>query len=201
MESSSNLSKPPAAADEAEQKILDVLDEISRNERFANVSLEDGRFLRQLAEATGAKRIVELGTSTGYSGLWFAMALRTTDGHLVTHEIDAERAAVARKNFEEAGVADLVTIIEGDAHQTVSQHTEPIDIVFLDADKEGYIDYLQKLLPHVRPGGLILAHNMRRPAPDPRYIEAITTDPALDTTFVLMDGAGISVTLKKRNGS
>ena len=93
-----------------------------------------------------------------------------------------------------------MTIVEGDAHQTVSRYTEPIDIVFLDADKEGYIDYLEKLLPLVRPGGLVVAHNMRRPAPDPRYIEAITSNPALDTTFVLMDGAGIGVTLKKRDG-
>jgi caffeoyl-CoA O-methyltransferase len=199
MESGSNLAKPPVAANEAEKRILAVLDKIDRGERFANVSLTDGRLLRQLTEAIGAKRVVELGTSTGYSGLWFAMALRTTGGHLHTHEIDPERAAVARKNFAEAGVADLVTIIEGDAHQTVSQYTEPIDVVFLDADKEGYIDYLKKLLPLVRPGGLILAHNMHMPSPDPRYIEAITTDRALDTTFVLMDGSGIGITLKKRD--
>jgi caffeoyl-CoA O-methyltransferase len=198
MESSRDLAKPPLAANEAEKHILAVLDEIERGERFANVSLTDGRFLRQMTEAAGAKRVVELGTSTGYSGLWFAMALRTTGGHLYTHEIDHDRAEIARKNFEAAGVADLVTIIEGDAHQTVSQHTEPIDVLFLDADKEGYIDYLQKLLPLVRPGGLILAHNMRRPPPDPRYIEAITTNPGLDTTFVFMEGSGIGVTLKKR---
>jgi len=198
MESRSGLEKPPLAASEAEKRCFPVMEEIQRDERFANVSQTDGRLLRQLTEAVGARRVVELGTSTGYSGLWFALALRTTGGHLYTHEIDAERAQIARENFEAAGVADLVTIIEGDAHQTVSQHQEPIDVVFLDADKEGYIDYLEKLLPHVRPGGLILGHNMRRPAPDPRYIEAITTNPELETTFVLMDGAGISVTLKKR---
>jgi caffeoyl-CoA O-methyltransferase len=198
MESTNDLAKPPQAADEAEGRILAVLDNISRNERFANVSLTDGRLLRQLTEAVGAKRVVELGTSTGYSGLWLAMALRTTGGHLYTHEIDHDRAEIARKNFHEAGVADLVTIVEGDAHQTVSRYTEPIDVLFIDADKEGYTDYLQKLLPLVRPGGLILAHNMRQPRPDPRYIKAITTNPALETTFVLMDGAGIGVTLKKR---
>jgi predicted O-methyltransferase YrrM len=197
-DSRTNLEKPPLATDEAEKRILAVLDDVDRNEREMSVSQTDGRFLRQMAEALGAKRVVELGTSTGYSGLWFALALRNTGGHLYTHEIDPERARIARENFEAAGVADLITIIDGDAHQTVSQHTEPIDIVFLDADKEGYIDYLEKLLPLVRPGGLVLAHNMRRPPPDPRYIEAITTNPALDTTFVLMDGAGIGVTLKKR---
>jgi predicted O-methyltransferase YrrM len=193
------LEKPPLASDDAEQHILAVLEDVNRNQREMSVSPTDGRFLRQMAEAVGAKRVVELGTSTGYSGLWFALALRTTGGHLYTHEIDSQRAKIARENFQEAGVEDLVTIIEGDAHQTVTQHKEPIDVLFLDADKEGYIDYLTKLLPLVRPGGLILAHNMRRPAPDPRYIEAITTSPELETTFVLMDGSGIGVTLKKRS--
>ena len=198
IDSRSELEKPPLAASDAEKRIFGVMNEIQRGERFANVSQTDGRLLRQLTEAVGAKRVVELGTSTGYSGLWFALALRSTGGHLYTHEIDAERAKIARENFQAAGVADLVTIIEGDAHQLVSQHTEPIDVVFLDADKDGYVDYLQKLLPVVRPGGLVLAHNMRRPPPDPRYTEAITTNPELDTTFVLMDGAGIGITLKKR---
>jgi predicted O-methyltransferase YrrM len=75
---------------------------------------------------------------------------------------------------------------------------DPIDILFIDAEKGGYDAYLKELLPYVRPGGLIIAHNMRRPAPNQRYVEAITTSPNLDTSFVLMDGAGIGITLKKR---
>ena len=198
MDSSSGLEKPPLAKDEAEQKLLDVLDQMSRGQWYANVSPTDGRFLRQMTEAVGAKRVVELGTSNGYSGIWFALALRKTGGHLYTHEIDPERARMASDNFKKAGVEDFVTIIEGDAHETVLEHKEPIDVLFLDADKPGYIDYLDKLLPLVKPGGLILAHNMRMPPPDPRYIEAITTNPDLESTFVLMHGAGIGVTLKKR---
>ena len=127
------------------------------------------------------------------------MALRATGGKLTTHEIDPGRAKIAAENFKKAGVDDLVTIVVGNAHETVKQHKEPIDVLFLDADKPGYIDYLDKLLPLVRPGGLILAHNMRRPAPDPRYIEAITKNPDLETSFLLMDGAGVGVTLKKRS--
>lgn len=196
--SASDLEKPPLAKDDAEKRILDVLDEISKGPWYANVSPTDGRLLRQLTEAVGAKRVVELGTSSGYSAIWFALALRTTGGKLFTHEIDPARIKMAQENFAKAGVSDLITVIEGDAHQTVKQHTEPIDILFLDADKEGYLDYLDKLLPLVRPGGLILAHNMNRPAPDPDYIEAITTNPQLESTFVLMHGAGIGVTLKKR---
>lgn len=190
----------PLARDEAEGRILAVLAAMGaeQDRRHLAVSEADGRLMRQLAEAAGAKTVVELGTSTGYSGLWFALALRATGGHLYTHELDPGRAETARANFEAAGVAELVTVIVGDAHETVKQHEGPIDVVFLDADKQGYLDYLEKLLPLVRPGGLVLAHNMRRPEPDPRYIEAITTDPRLETTFVLMDGAGLGITLKKR---
>jgi caffeoyl-CoA O-methyltransferase len=196
--SGSELQKPPLPKDEDEKRILAALEEERKGPRFANVSPADGRLLRQLTEAVGAKRVVELGTSTGESGIWFALALRKTGGKLYTHDIDPGRIKVARENFKKAGVADIITIIEGDAHETVKQHKEPIDVLFIDADKEGYADYLAKLLPVVRPGGLILAHNMRRPPPDPRYIEAITTNPDLDTSFVLMEGAGIGITLKKR---
>jgi predicted O-methyltransferase YrrM len=175
-----------------------ALDEARQGLRYANVPTADGRLLRQLTEAVGAKRVVEFGTSTGESGIWFALALRKTGGHLFTHEISAERIAVARRNFQRAGVEDLITIIEGDGHETVKQHKEPIDVVFIDADKPGYPDYLKQILPLVRPGGLILAHNMHQPPPDPRYIEALTTNPELDTSFVFMDSAGIGITLKKR---
>lgn len=192
------LKKPPMARSAQEKKILAVLDAMSRERWYANVAPTDGRFLRQLTEAVGAKRVVEIGTSTGYSAIWFALALRSTGGTLYTHEIDPERIGMGRANFKKAGVEEIITVIQGDAHETVKQHKEPIDIVFLDADKGGYIDYLNKLLPLVRPGGLILAHNMRSPRPDPRYIEAITANPDLETTFVLMEGAGIGVTLKKR---
>lgn len=189
---------PLLPKDEEEEHILEVLEEMRAGPRYANVSVEDGRLLRQLTEAIGAERVVEIGTSTGESAVWFALALRKTGGELFTHEIDPERAEIARENFQKAGVDNLITLIEGNAHETVTQHEDPIDIVFLDADKEGYVDYLDKLLPLVRPGGLVIAHNMTRPNPDPRYIEAITQNPELETSFLLMDEAGIGVTIKKR---
>jgi predicted O-methyltransferase YrrM len=193
-----DLQKPLLPKDDDERKAMAALDEARRGMRYANVSTADGRFLRQLTEAAGAKRVVELGTSTGESGIWFTLALRKMGGHLYTHDIDAGRIAVARRNFKRAGLDELITIIEGDAHETIKQHKDAVDVVFIDADKEGYADYLEKILPVVRPGGLILAHNMRRPPVHPSYLAAITTNPALDTSFVLMDGAGIGVTLKKR---
>ena len=189
---------PPLAKDDTEKRILAAMDEMREGPRYRNVSTADGRLLRLLAETTGAKRIVEIGTSTGESAVWFALALRSTDGHLFTHEIDPERAKIAADNFKKAGVDHLITILVGDAHETVAQHKEPIDILFLDADKQGYIDYLDKLVPLIRPGGLIIAHNMSPRMADPRYLEAITTNPNLETSFLLMEGAGIGVTMKKR---
>jgi len=190
----------PVPKNAAEKKILDVLNEMDRGQRggMMNVPRHDGRLLRMLAETTGAKHIVEIGTSNGYSGIWQCLALKSTGGKLTTFEIDARRAALARENFKKAGVDDIVTLVEGDAHEKVEDLKGEIDVLFLDADKEGYIDYLKKLLPKVRPGGLVLAHNINAGQADPRYIEAITTNPDLETIF-LSDGGGVSVTLKKRN--
>ena len=186
--------------DEAEKKILDVLQDMYENQRrgMMNVPPEDGRLLRVLTESIDAKHVVEIGTSNGYSGIWLCLALKGTGGKLTTHEIDEGRAALARENFKRAGVEDIVTLVMGDAHETVTRIKEPIDLLFLDADKEGYIDYLNKLLPLVRPGGLVAAHNMSLRQADPRYVEAITTNPELETIFLHMEGAGVGVTMKKR---
>jgi predicted O-methyltransferase YrrM len=76
-----------------------------------NVSEEDGRLLRLLVESLGAKHVVEIGTSNGYSGIWLCLALRTTGGKLTTYEIDAHRASLARENFKRAGVHEIVTLV------------------------------------------------------------------------------------------
>lgn len=190
----------PQGRDDAEKKILSVLDEMDQAQRRGTMSVprDDGRLLRLLAESIGAKHIVELGTSHGYSGIWFCLALRTTGGRLTTFEIDAQRAASARQNFERAGVSSLVTLVEGDAHQQVGKVKEPIDLVFLDADKEGYEDYLKKLLPLIRPGGLIVGHNIDERMADPAFIRAITTNAGLDSVFVEVGNSGLSLSLKKR---
>jgi predicted O-methyltransferase YrrM len=186
---------PPLAKTEAEKRILAVLDEMARlHQTYLSVPPQDGEALWLLTEAVDARRVVEIGTSTGYSGLWFCLALQKTRGHLTTFEINHQRAAQARRHFLEAGVADLVTVVEGDAHQQVAKLEGPIDVAFIDADKSGYLDYLNKLLPLVRPGGLILAHNVDM-APD--YVKAVTTNSDLETIFY-MQGAGLGVTLKKR---
>ena len=188
---------PPVPAGEEEKNILSILEDMNLNQSagMMNVPTIDGRVLRLLTEATNAKHVVEIGTSNGYSGIWFCLALRTTGGKLTTHEIDEGRASLARENFKRAGVDKLVTLVMGDAHETVTKIKEPIDIIFIDADKPGYTDYLNKLLPLLRPGGLILSHNIDSTGQD--YISAITTNPNLET----IQTQGVTVTLKKRQGN
>jgi len=194
MGASSLMGQAPLPANEEEKKILSVLEDLDRNQSrgMMNVPQGDGRILRMLTESIGAKHVVEIGTSNGYSGIWFCLALRTTGGKLTTHDIDEGRASLARENFKRAGVDQLVTQVMGDAHETVTRIKEPIDILFIDADKEGYTDYLNKLLPRVRPGGLILSHNIEMIGQD--YIDAITKNPNLET----VQAQGVTVTLKKR---
>ena len=189
-----SATQQPLGANEREKKILSVLEDMNRNQTrgMMNVPQEDGRILRLLTEAVGARNVVEIGTSNGYSGIWFCLALRTTDGKLTTHDIDEGRASLARENFKRAGVDNIVTLVMGNAHQTVTRIKEPIDVLFIDADKEGYPDYLTKLLPLVRPGGLILSHNIDSTGQD--YIDAITKNPNLET----VQAQGVTVTLKKR---
>jgi predicted O-methyltransferase YrrM len=189
----------PQAKDEAEKKILEVLNDMSRAGRgMMSVPRDDGRLLRMLAESIGAKNVVELGTSQGYSALWMCLALRTTGGKLTTFEINSERAALARQNFERAGVQSLVTVVVGDAHKELGQVKDPVDLVFIDADKEGYADYLNQLLPRVRGGGLIVAHNITPGMADPTFIQAATTNVNLETLFLNTGNSGISVSMKKR---
>ncbi len=194
-----DITSEPLAKDDAEKKILAVLDDMDKNQRrgMMNVPKADGRLLRLLVETTQAKKVVEIGTSNGYSGIWMALALQKTGGKLITHEIDEGRAKLARENFKRAGVEDVITLVFGDAHEEVKKIKGPVDVLFLDADKEGYIDYLDKLVPLVRPGGLIVAHNMNPRQLDKNYYDAITTDPKFETLFLNMHLTGISVTLKK----
>ena len=189
---------PPAARslprNELEERILAVLERMrAEDATYLSVPPDDGRWLRVLTEAARAERVVEVGTSTGYSGLWIALALASTGGRLTTLEIDEARAAAAVKHFAEAGVADRVTVVVGDAHRTAREIRGPLDLVFLDADKEGYPEYFAVLSPHLRAGGLVLAHNVGMVR---SYLDEVAANPAFETVYY-MDGGGLAVTVKK----
>lgn len=184
---------PSLAKNESEKRILEILDDISEGPVVEELH---GRLLRILVESTKAKNVVEIGTGKGVSALWLCLGLKNTGGKLITHEIDYKNVLLAKENFKRAGVENLVTVVVGDAHRTIPQLKEPIDILFLDAEG-GSLDYLSQLLPLVRPGGLILIDNMSKPKPCPPCIEAITTNPNLETIFLNMQSTGISLTVKK----
>lgn len=121
---------PPLGQTESEKRILTTINEaVTAGALHANVPVADGRMLRLLTEAANAKNVIEIGTSTGISGLWFCIALEKTGGKLTTFELDPQRAAVARKRFKQAGVDRLVTIIEGDVHKNIAKVYDPVDLV------------------------------------------------------------------------
>lgn len=129
------------------------------------ISPNQGKFLRLLAEISGARRILEIGTLGGYSGIHFARAL-PDDGVLVSLELEERHAEVARKNFERAGLSGKVEVRVGDAKEIlrgmVSSGEAPFDLVFIDAEKEGYPTYLDLALEISRPGTLVIADNVVR---------------------------------------
>jgi len=193
------LPRHPRPRSDAEQRIIRVMDDMQDNQAqgMGNVLPEDGRLLRMLAESLAAKHVVELGTANGYSAMWFSLALRSTGGKLTTHEIDPQRIAMAKENFRRAGVDGLVTLVEGDAHETIKQLEGPLDVVLLDAEKEGFTDYLAKLLPRVRTGGLIIAHDSSGQAHMmDEYFKAIAEHPDLETVLVDASRWGMCVTRK-----
>jgi O-methyltransferase len=124
---------------------------------------EEAAFLQFLVAACGARKVIEIGTLGGYSGSWIARGL-PQDGRLITLEVEPKHAQVAEEHFRLAGVADHIEIRLGDAHRSLIDLAEegPFDFVFIDAEKEGYLDYLDWTLENLRPGGVLAAHNAFR---------------------------------------
>ena len=191
-----------------------VLDGIARAGAQQNLPLVDaevGAFLRVLATAAAATRILEIGTAIGYSSIWLAGALPAT-GQLFTMEMNPERAQEARANIERAGLADKVIVMIGDAQRLVAKVAGPFDLIFQDGDKLLYAPLLDRLVSLLRPGGLLVTDNVlwdgevvpgytsspAKNADDTRaiadYNERLNTHPLLTTATVpLRDGIAISV--------
>ncbi len=128
------------------------------------VSPEQGQFMALLIQLTGAKKILEIGVFTGYSSLWTALAL-PSDGKLVACDVSEEWTAIARRYWQQAGVANKVDLRLAPALETLEQllaagQAEAFDFIFIDADKESYLNYYEQSLQLVRPGGLIAIDNV-----------------------------------------
>lgn len=168
----------------------ELLRELERTaDDYWNVGRDNAQFLALLVKSLGARRVLEVGTSNGYSTLWFARALQETGGGaVVAIEHDPGRAAQARENYRRAGLDDTITLLEGDARTLIGQQTGPFDFVFLDADKPQYADYLRAALPLVRPGGLIVGDDtLSLRGQMPEYIELAFGHPELESVEVPID--------------
>jgi predicted O-methyltransferase YrrM len=128
--------------------------------RDMNVPAADGRALHDLVVERSFKRALEIGTSTGHSGIWIGWALAKTGGTLITIDIDEGRHREAVRNFQEAGVAPFIDARLADAHDLVPKLEGPWDFVFIDADKDWYTNYAKAVIPKLRVGGCLTAHNV-----------------------------------------
>lgn len=134
-------------------------------EKFWNIPPQTGNFLNMVVRSSRARKVLEIGTSNGYSGLWFAEALSHTGGKLYTVESHQERFDLARRNFEDAGVTSLVEQIFGHAPEVFStpefkERGLSFDLIFLDATKIEYESYLDSVLPFLKTEGLLIADNI-----------------------------------------
>jgi len=174
-----------------------VLDELERHdarereqgapraERLRQVTPEVGRFLHTLVLATRPRSIVEVGTSGGYSTVWLATAARAVGAAVVTLEIDPVKVLRATASLREAGVDGVATIVEGDAFAYLRERREPVDFVFLDAEKEDYTAFLELIVPLLPPGGLLVADNLTSHADElAEFRRRAESDPRLSAVVV-----------------
>ena len=183
------------------------LDEIPSEKRLNCVSKNIGMFYNILLKSINAKNILEIGMSVGYSGLWFAdavMSNKQLNGQIIT--IDREKFKIdnARRNFEEAGVDSLIKIREGEARKILQEikaefNENYFDFIFIDADKESYIEYFDLCLPLVRKGGIVAADNILLPERFNEimadYLSHVRKNPNVQSITVPIDN-GEEVTIK-----
>ena len=162
------------------------------------VSEEDGRFLRLMIATSGATRALEIGGASGYSAIWMGMGLRETGGRLVTIEYDPARAKELQDNVRRAGLADVVTVVAGDAFAQIPKLTGTFDFVFLDAWKRDYKRFFELVYPRLDKGGLFIAHNVVNKRDEMGdFLGVIEKHPSLWTTIVSPSGEGMSVSRRR----
>ena len=163
------------------------------------VSEEDGRFLRVLVAARGAKSILEIGAASGYSGIWLGLGARETGGRVVAIEYDPARARQAEANVRKAGLGDVVRVVPGDAFAEIPKLQGTFDLVFLDAWKPDYKRFFDLVYPRLNPGGVFVAHNVvNKKSEMAPFLDAVQTHPQLFTTIVSPSGEGMSVSYRRR---
>ncbi|MDW7602685.1 O-methyltransferase [Stenotrophomonas maltophilia] len=134
--------------------------ETERARRMLNITPDTGEFLSVLVRFGNARRVLEIGTSNGYSTLWLAEAAAAIDGHVTTLEFAEDKVAMARSTFARSGLAAHITLVHGDAGQWLAGAAEgSIDLLFLDSDRGQYAGWWPQLRRVLRPGGLLVVDN------------------------------------------
>jgi predicted O-methyltransferase YrrM len=154
--------------------------------RMLNITPDTGEFLAVLVKAMGARRILEIGTSNGYSTLWLADAAASIDGAVTTVEISPAKIAMARENVDRAGLAGCITLREGDAGAILQGLADSaFDLVFLDSQRSAYLDWWRDLQRILRPGGLLVADNATSHAGEmAAFTDAVRADAGFTTSLV-----------------
>ena len=184
-----------------DEKVKKFLSEHSRRWYDMNVPMVDGQLLYDLIIKGNYKSALEIGTSTGHSGIWIAWALSKTGGKLITLEIDEGRHKTAVENFKQAGLSDYIDARLGDAHQLVKQLKGPFDFVFSDADKDWYKNYFIDVDPKLKVGGCFTAHNISDRGRggyggQAEFLNYVKSLKNYETT-VNTAGGGVSISFKK----
>ena len=164
-----------------------------------NIPIRDGELLYDLIIDHNYTRALEIGTSTGHSGIWIAWALSKTGGKLITIEIDEDRHAQALANFKVVGLAEYIDARLGDAHELVKELEGPFDFVFSDADKSWYKQYFIDVAPKLVVGGCFTAHNISRHRRGGigEFVDYIHSRSDFQTTIENSRSSGISISYKK----
>ena len=203
-----------------DSKIDSVLKRIEKRERFEQenpyetqnsekvlaIGRNTGIFYNILLQSMDAKKILEIGMSAGYSTIWFADAIsKKLDGKIITIDQNKKKIELAKRNFEDAGVSDFIEIHHGDALEILADiknepnSVESFDFVFIDADKERYIQYFDAVLPLVKPGGLIGADNILFPERFQKftnlYVKYVRKNPKIRSVTIPIDN-GEELSLK-----
>ena len=192
--------QPRPAASSVPSEVMRLLDSIkAADSGQLSISEEDGRFLRVLVATANAKHALEIGGAHGYSAIWIGLALRETGGRLTTIEFDAGRAATAAANIKRAGLADVVTVVPGDAFKEIPKLPGTFDFVFLDAWKPDYQRFFELVFPRLAARGLFLAHNVVNKQGEMRdFLQTIEHHPSLATSIVRPGSEGMSVSVRLR---
>jgi predicted O-methyltransferase YrrM len=169
-----------------------------RLDRLRNLEPDTAALLALLVRATAARRVLELGTSNGYSTLWLADALRANDGRLVSVEIEADRSSQAADNLHRAGLRSVVDLRVGDAADVLKESAdEECDLIFLDAERPAYPAYWPDLVRTLRRGGLLAVDNVISHADQVAEFRALVTADARVTEALAPTGAGLLLIVRE----